>query len=148
MKRGSGGGFVLILGVWGVSLCEMKGCLLLFGAAKSNQKLLVAEKASAFIAKRSLQKQNSSPFRTPQTVVFVTLPYSLKARFTFSRRRSFGPHTYVSFVVQALMWGCRCFALRNGGRFWCVFLTFLFIYIIFLGIYKIKCIFVSCIHQN
>jgi hypothetical protein len=34
--------------------------LLLFGAAKSNQKLLVAEKASAFIAKRSLQKQNSS----------------------------------------------------------------------------------------
>jgi len=45
---------------WGVSLCETEGCLLLFGAAKSNQKLLVAEKASAFIAKRSLQKQNSS----------------------------------------------------------------------------------------
>jgi hypothetical protein len=45
---------------WGVSLCETKGGLLLFGAAKSNQKLLVAEKASAFSAKRSLQKQNSS----------------------------------------------------------------------------------------
>ena len=62
---------------WGVSLCETDVCLLLFGVAKSNQKLLVAEKASAFIAKRSLQKQNSSPFRTPQTVVFVTLPYSI-----------------------------------------------------------------------
>jgi len=117
VKRGSGGGFVLILGVWGVSLCEMKGCLLLFGAAKSNQKLLVAEKASAFIAKRSLQKQNSSPFRTPQTVVFVTLPYSLKARFTFSRRRSFGPHAYVSFVVQPLMRGLGVSLCETEGDF-------------------------------
>ena len=79
-------------GAFFVSLCETEVVLSLFGAAKSNQKLLVARKASAFISKSSLQKQNflRSYFVVvvpPQTVVFVTLPYSIKARFTFLMRR-------------------------------------------------------------
>jgi hypothetical protein len=66
--------------------------LSLFVAAKSNQKLLVAEKASAFISECSLQKQNFLRsyyvvLLRRQTLVFVTLPFPIKARFTFSMRR-------------------------------------------------------------
>jgi hypothetical protein len=46
VKREGGEWFCFDLEGEGVSLCETEICLLLFGAAKSNQKLLVAEKAT------------------------------------------------------------------------------------------------------